>query len=146
VRERGVVTLENAIDIARRPEDVFDYLTDMTNELEWSPRTRRVEKLIQGPVGLGTRYEAEWIKGSPMMVEYVRFARPASWASTGRSSRMDAESEGRVSPTERGTYLVIRTELRPKGVLALVLPLIRRTMHTREKRNLGAIKAALESS
>src|SRR6266511_214987 len=74
--ERGWVTVENEVEIARRPEDVFDYLTDVTNEVAWNPRTRRVEKLTPGPIGLGTQFEAEWIKGNPTIVEYARFERP----------------------------------------------------------------------
>ena len=33
-------------------------------ELEWNPRCRAMEKLTDGPVGVGTRYRAKW-KGSP---------------------------------------------------------------------------------
>jgi hypothetical protein len=88
VSERGWVTVENAIEICRSPEDVFDYLTDITKEVEWNPRTRRVEKLTPGPIGLGTRFGAEWIKGNPAVVEYVRFERPMAWASVARSRRL----------------------------------------------------------
>jgi hypothetical protein len=79
VSERGWVTVENAVEIARSPEDAFDYLTDITNGAEWNPRTRRVEKLTPGPIGPGTRFGAEWIKGNPTIVEYVRFERPTAW-------------------------------------------------------------------
>jgi uncharacterized protein YndB with AHSA1/START domain len=65
------VTVEVTVEIGRSPEDAFDYLTDVTNEAEWNPRTRRVEKLTEGPIGSGTRFGAEWIKGNPMVVEYV---------------------------------------------------------------------------
>jgi uncharacterized protein YndB with AHSA1/START domain len=36
VRERAWVSIENAVEIARPPEDVFDYLTDITKEFEWT--------------------------------------------------------------------------------------------------------------
>jgi hypothetical protein len=103
-----------------------------------------VAKLTEGPIGLGTRFEGEWIKGSPMVIEYVRFDRPTRWASVGRSPRLDANSEGRVSATRDGAHLTIRMELRPRGLLTLLLPLMRRTMHRREDRNLATIKAILE--
>jgi hypothetical protein len=51
--ERGWVTVENTVEIAPSAADVFDYLTDITNEVEWNPRTRRVEKLTPGPIGPG---------------------------------------------------------------------------------------------
>jgi len=144
--ERGWVTVENEVEIARRPEDVFDYLTDVTNEVAWNPRTRRVEKLTPGPIGLGTRFEAEWIKGNPTIVEYVRFERPTAWASIARSRRLDAKGAGLVSPAEHGSRVTVTTELRPKGLLALLLPLMRRTMHAREERNLESVKAILEGN
>lgn len=78
-RSREVV-VENAVEIARSPEEVFDYCTDMSREPEWNSRTRYVVKITQGPVGLGTRYRAEWIKGNPILVEYVRFERPTALA------------------------------------------------------------------
>ena len=142
--EPGWVTVENAFEIGRPPEDVFDYLTDITKEFEWNPRTRRVEKLTPGEIGAGTRFDAEWIKGNPTIVEYVRFERPTAWASIARSRRLDVRAEGRISATEGGSRLVIRTELRPKGLLALLFAVMRRTMHARERQNLERVKAILE--
>jgi Polyketide cyclase / dehydrase and lipid transport len=146
VSERGWVTVENAIEICRLPEDVFDYLTDITKEVGWNPRTKRVEKLTPGPIGLGTRFGAEWIKGNPAAVEYVRFERPVAWASIARSRRLDTKGEGRISPAEQGSRVMVRTRLRPKGLLAVLLPLMRRTMHEREDQNLERVKAILEGA
>jgi hypothetical protein len=92
--ERGWVTVENAIEVWRSPEDVFDYMTDITKEAEWNPRTRRAEKLTPGPIGLGTQFSAEWIKGNPAIVEYIGFERPMAWASVARSRRLDARVRG----------------------------------------------------
>jgi uncharacterized protein YndB with AHSA1/START domain len=143
---RGTVILENSVDVARPPEVVFDYVTDISNEFEWNPKTKRVEKLTDGPIGLRTRYEGEWIKGDPMLVEYVGFDRPTTWRSEGRSKRLTAVSESHVMKTAEGTHLVIGTELAPKGALRLVAPLLRSVMRRREDRNLLAIKARLEGN
>jgi uncharacterized membrane protein len=145
-RTQPRAVVESAIDIARSAEDVFDYCTDLTREPEWNPKARRVEKVTDGPIGLGTRYEAEFLKGSPMTIELVRFERTVAWASAGRSRRLDAKGEGRVSATEDGARLVMRMELRPKGTLRLLLPILGRFTHKQEERNLTAIKQALEGS
>jgi Polyketide cyclase / dehydrase and lipid transport len=108
VSERGWVSIENAIEIARLPEDAFDYLTDITKGLEWNPRTRRVEKLTPGEIGAGTRFDAEWIKGSPMVVEYVMFERPTAWASIARSRRLDVR--GRRTDIGDGAWLPRRDQ------------------------------------
>ncbi len=98
----GMAVVENTIDIRSSPEDVFDYCTNLAREPEWNPKAKRVEKVSAGPIGLGTRYEAEFLKGNPTTIEFVRFDRPIAWESVGRSPRLDAKSEGRVSVTEGG--------------------------------------------
>jgi hypothetical protein len=45
---------------------------------------------------------------------------------------LDAKGEGRISPTEQGSRVVITTELRPNGLLALLLPVMRRMVRKRE--------------
>jgi hypothetical protein len=62
------------------------------------------------------------------------------------SRRLDAKGEGRVSATEDGARLVMRMEMRPKGTLRLLLPIMGCFMHKQEERNLAAIKEALEGS
>jgi hypothetical protein len=74
--QRGLAVVEDAIDIARSRGEVFDYCSDLTREPEWNPKAKRVEKVTDGPTGLGTRYEAEFLQGNPMTIELVRFDRP----------------------------------------------------------------------
>jgi hypothetical protein len=141
---RPGVVVEHAVDIQRSPVEVFDYCTDLSREPEWNPRTRRIQKLTDGPIGLGTRYQGEWIKGDPMTIQFVRFERPMAWASVGRSRRLVANSNGQVSATPGGARLVVRIQLRPQGALRLLLPVLGPIMRRREQRNLRAIKLALE--
>jgi uncharacterized protein YndB with AHSA1/START domain len=141
---RGGVVIEHAVEIRRSPDEVFDYCTDLRREPEWNPRTRRIEKLTDGPIGVGTRYQGEWIRGDPMTIELVRFQRPTTWASVGRSRRLVATSQGQVAKRPGGARLVIRTELQPQGALRFLLPVLGPIMRRREHRNLRAIKTALE--
>ena len=143
---RGRAVVENTVDIRCSPEEVFDYCVDLEREPEWNPKAKRVGKVSVGPIGVGTRYEAEFLKGNPTTIEFVRFERPTAWESVGRSRRLDARSEGRVSATEEGARLVMRMELRPKGTLRWLLPILGRFMHKQQERNLAAIRAALEGS
>jgi len=50
-----------------------------------------------------------------------------------------------VEARANGSRVAIKTELRPKGLLALVLPVMRRTLHERENQNLERVKAVLEA-
>jgi hypothetical protein len=144
-RTRGRAVVENRVEIARSPEYVFDYCTDLTREPEWNPKAKRVEKITPGPIGLGTQFNAKFLKGDPMTIELVRFERPTEWEATGRSARLDAKTVGRVSATNSGARLNMRMELSPKGTLKLLLPILGHYMHNQEERNLANIKAALEA-
>jgi hypothetical protein len=70
-RQRGVrngrrgVVIEHAVDIQRSPDEVFDYCTDLRREPEWNPRTRWIQKLTDGPIGLGTAFKGSGSKATP---------------------------------------------------------------------------------
>jgi hypothetical protein len=97
------------------PEEVFGYCTDLGREHEWNPKLRRADKLTLDPIGTGTRYQAEFLKGDPMLIEYVGFDRPRTWDSVGRSRRLAARTCGRVTATADAARLAMRMELRPDG-------------------------------
>ena len=61
--------IENIIEISRSPEDVFDYLSDMGNEVRWNPDCVAIERLTDGPVGVGTRFRAKWKQGPVVFTE-----------------------------------------------------------------------------
>lgn len=47
--------ISNSVVIRCTAEEAFDYLSDLRNELEWNPGMDTIEKLTDGPVGLGTK-------------------------------------------------------------------------------------------
>ena len=136
--------VENSVDVASSPGAVFDYCVDLTREHEWNPKLRRAEKLTSDPIGAGTRFRAEFLKGDPMLVEYVGFDRPRTWESVGRSRRLDARTFGNVTAIADGAKLTMRMELRPHGLPRFLLPLLARYMHRQQARNLASIKTLLE--
>ena len=46
--------ISNSVTIRCTQEEAFDYLSDNRNELEWNPGIESIEKITDGPVGLGT--------------------------------------------------------------------------------------------
>lgn len=104
-----------------------------------------VQRLTDGPIGVGTRYRAEWQQGGPNTIEYTRFERPTSWEATADSKTLGMVFQGRVEPTPAGSRLVIRMDLRPHGLARLAAPILGRVMQAQEIRNLAAIKRTLEA-
>jgi uncharacterized protein YndB with AHSA1/START domain len=136
--------IEAEVDINRPPADVFDYCSDHGHEPEWNPRMKRIEKITDGPVRVGTRYTTEFVKGPPMVMECVQYERPTQWSLAGESAVMKTAGKGNIVPTAEGAHLVMRMEIEPRGVLRLALPLLRRRLRPMFERDVRNIKMILE--
>src|SRR5260370_7943734 len=85
-----MAVVENSVEIARPIEEVFDFTSDMRNELKWNPDVESMEQITEGTVALGTRYQAKWHTSPPVTTECTHFERPSSFSfHTGRSSPDD---------------------------------------------------------
>jgi uncharacterized protein YndB with AHSA1/START domain len=140
------VVVEAEVDINRPPEEVFDYCSDHRHEPQWNPMMTRIEKLTDGPIGAGTRYAAEFVKGPPMVMECTRYERPTTWSLTGQSRALTAAGGWRVLPTADGARLAMRVEMELHGPLKLAAPLVRRREQPMFQRDLDNIKARLEAA
>ena len=138
-----MTTIEGEIFINRRPEDVFDYGADMTNELKWNPKAKSIEKITGGPVGVGTKYKAKW-QGSPnLIVECLKYERPTAWVNH-NDGALTVTSSYNLSPQKGGTTLHYKFDAEPKGVMKLLFPLMKSRFKKQFPRNLESIKASLE--
>ena len=140
-----MTVLVNSIDIEAPAVEVFDYVSDLMNELEWGPGIIRVERVGDGPVGVGTRFVAEWQGSGRVNVEYVLFERPHRWRALGENARMDTNLSGEVVPlgVDRSRFTA-SMELVPHGTHQLLTPTFLRVMQKREQGNLLALKRTIE--
>jgi len=136
--------IENGTEIGRTPEDVFDYLADQGNELQWNPDCVSMEKLTDGPIGRGTRFRAKWKQGPVVETTCTAFERPTMWR---------YENGGPVSviltvtlePAENGrTKMTSHGEWTPHGLFRFVFPLFIRVMRRAEREVIANARDALE--
>ena len=133
--------------VIRRPaEDVFDFCSDLRSELQWNPKVKYVEKLTEGPVGVGTRYRAQWANSGPTTVEVVQFDRPRSWKTHTNARGMGIRFQGTVSDAAPGTRYTAYLELQPRRLARLVAPLALWVMRRQDQQNMRRIRQALEST
>lgn len=144
-RRSDIAVIENSVEIARSPEDVFDYLVDLRNELEWNPDAQSMEKITDGPIGLGTKFLAKWKQSKLVEVECVEFDRPRSWSYHNRGP-LEVVFQVTLSPTPAGSLLSVRFDARPKGALRVFFPVTQLVLKRVEKNNMSYIKRALERS
>ena len=138
--------LENSAEIRRSAEEVFDYASDLRNELEWNPDCRVVELVTPAPIATGSRFLIEWARSGPMDVEMLLVQRPRRWSASATSKRLEVRFHGRVAPERDIAKLHVTMELMPVGRTKLVFPLLRLLFARGERRNMRLIKEALEGS
>lgn len=107
------------------PEQAFDYLSDIRNELHWNPGTcQEAEMLTDGPVGKGTQFRAKW-QGTPdLVVEITYFERPRIWRAHTAGS-MESNFEGKVEPHPDGAKVTTELIMTPNGLMKLFFPIFK---------------------
>jgi uncharacterized protein YndB with AHSA1/START domain len=140
------LTYSTEVVIRRSPEDVFEFCGDLRSELQWNPKAKYVEKLTDGPVGVGTRYRARWANSGSTTVEVVRFDRPRSWETTTRARGMGIRFQGTVTDAAPWARYTASLELQPRRLAWLVAPLALLAMRRQDQKNMHRITEALASS
>ncbi len=138
------VLIENTTEIGRSPEEVFDYLSDQRNELAWNPDCVLMEKLTDGPVGVGTRFRAKWKQGPVVFTEVTAYERPRTWTYVNGGSigctltvTLEPLADGRTRLTARGLWSA-------SGPARLFFPIFIRIMRRAERQVMVNCRRALE--
>ncbi len=141
--------VEGEIVINRPAEDVFDFVADERNEPRYNPRMRGAEQISEGPIGSGTRFRAELEtmgRTVPMIVEFTTYERPRRLASVTRSSMMETEGALTFDSVPGGTRMRWSWDVRPRGALRLMTPLVGVIGRRQEQGIWGNLKRLLEGA
>ena len=138
--------IENVIEIARTPEDVFDYLSDLGNEVRWNPDCLSMEQLTDGPVGVGTRFRAKWKQGPVVFPEVTAYERPRTWTYVNGGSIACVLKDHARADVERRDKADRRAGLwSANGLARLFFPVFIRTMRKAEVQVVANARRALEA-
>jgi len=143
-----MVKIRGETVIARPVEDVFDFVADERTEIQ-PVHMVRAEKVTPGPVAKGTRRLATIeSRGRPldMAMEVTDYTRPRRLAST--TSMSTAEIRGVVTfePDPAGTRMRWSWDLKPKGFLKFLAPVIGRLGRRQEEEVWAGLKRYLENT
>jgi hypothetical protein len=139
-----MAVITNQTLVACTPEQLFDYCVDNRHELEWNPTAVSIEKITDGPVGLGTKFLAKW-KGAPSAVEVecIEFDRPRRWVSA-NDGPIAVRATGTVDAEGDKSRLTFEFDARPTGWFRVVFPLFMLMMRKQEEANMTYLREALE--
>ena len=148
--------IEQHIDIAAAPANVFRFCHDPARRPDWDERVVRVELLTPAPVRRGTLLRVDAGRSGTFLfswdAEYAEFHFPSS--STLRlldaapSSPFNAGSENwKFSSAGGGTRFTVVWDYQPRGVLARIADRLGRRASTRRaiQRSLANLKKLIEA-
>jgi uncharacterized protein YndB with AHSA1/START domain len=140
------------IEIDRRPEDVFAYVTDPSHVSEWQESAVSVRQHGTGPVADGTRVVITRRVGRrdmTMTVELTDLNPPKSWSVRGVDGPVRGMFKGTIDPLRDGTAsrVTMALDFEGRGFGKLLVPLVVRRQASREMpKNSRKLKQLLESS
>lgn len=142
-----MVDVSTSITINRRPEDVFAYVTDVTNDPAWHTDALEARKLTEGPIGLGTRWH---VRFKPSMgvsegdMDVVAHAANRMQTIHGQLGPMEPTLTYEVEPANGGTRFTRRVQIKVSGWMKVMSPLMGMMTRKRSQGFLENLKRVLE--
>ncbi|MGB9299634.1 MAG: SRPBCC family protein [Anaerolineae bacterium] len=139
--------MEDSIVINRPVEEVFAYLTDVTNWSRWNEAVGNVVQTPPGPIGLGTTLRgASEVMGRIMewRGEILEYEFNKKVVQKMRVGPAEIQASWIFEPVEGGTRLTMRSEGETSGPFKVAGPLIDRMVEKQIEENLARLKAVLE--
>ena len=143
--------ITESIEIARRPEDVFAYITDPSHVPDWQESVVRVSREGSGPASDGTRVVVTRRVGRREMVmtaELSDLHPPTSWSVLGVDGPVRGILKGTIDPLQDGqaSRVTMVLDFEGHGIGKLLVPLVvRRQAASEMPKNQQKLKQLLES-
>jgi uncharacterized protein YndB with AHSA1/START domain len=150
-RDEGgmMAPIVNSIEISRRPEDVFTYLTNPSHLPDWQESAVSVRG--DSPLAVGSRVVVTRRVGRmerSMTNEVTELDPPKSWSLRGADGPIRGKVKGTVEPLADGerSRVTLALDFEGHGIGKILLPLVvRRQAQAEMPRNMQKLKELLES-
>ena len=141
-----------SVEIARRPEDVFAYITDPSHLPEWQDSVVRVKTEAGAPTGGGSRSVVTRRVGPreiDMTTDLVDLNPPRSWRVRGVDGPVRGNVQGTIEPLDGGarSRVTLDLDFEGHGIGKLLVPLVVKRQAQKElPMNVQKLKEKLESA
>lgn len=143
-----MIKFEQSIFINRSPEEVFDYMSDPTNDMQWRDSAISAEWTSQAPHGVGSTVRSvDKIMGRKMesTAEITAWERPTLWGQKSLEGPMPFEMTVRFEGKEQGSQLTLTGSAQPGGFFKLAKGLVRKQLLAQLEADLNGLKRVLEA-
>jgi len=143
-----MMSTETSLEIARAPQDVFNFVADVRNDPQWHTDILEATLSDDRPVGAGSTFA---IKFKPFMGQSEGTTTVASYepphrvVMTGRMGKMAPTITLTVEPEGAGSRFTRRVEMHAPGLLRIMAPFMGGWMRKHNAGFLVNLKQVLES-
>jgi uncharacterized membrane protein len=142
--------ITGTIEISRPPQDVFDYVGDLSRHGEWQSALVDVQVETEGPTKLGTKVkETRLVPGGKQSYHYevTQWEPPRACAFTVVDGPVRPEGSITFTPLDDGARTRVDFEMvfHGHGLGKLVVPLATRDARKHVPNDLAALKARCET-
>lgn len=126
----------------------FDYVADWSRQAEWDPNTTTSKQIGGGGPAVGARYALEVKMGPrsvPMEYRITELQAPSRVVLVGEGSGVWSQDTITFSETAAGTRVEYEAEIKLKGVLGLLQPLLGRAFDNIAKGAVEGLKRELDA-
>lgn len=143
-----MVKVETSIVINRPVEEVFEFVDNARNDLQWQSGVLESEQTSEGPVRVGTTFRTVNTflgKRLESTVEVTEYEPNKKIATKSLSGTIPIEGSYTFESVEGGTKVVLKGEGDVSGVFKLAEPLVVRAAQRQFEGNFATLKDILEA-
>ena len=129
-------------------EAAFAYVADFARQSEWDPNTVSSKRIDDGEPGVGARFALEVKIGprvAPMEYRITEYDPPRRVVLVGEGSGVWTEDQITFSETPEGTRVEYVADIRLRGLLGIVQPLLGRAFASIGKGAVAGMKEQLDA-
>jgi uncharacterized membrane protein len=121
-----MINVEVSIVINRPVAEVFDFLSNMENNMKWRTSQQEVTKLSEGPIGVGTTYRmVNHVLGRRLETEaeVIEYEPNRKYTTRDKSENLPLKAQRIFEAVEGGTRVTLILQADPSGVFKIAAPL-----------------------
>lgn len=138
--------IESSIWIARPPEEIWNYVMDISHEVQWRTGVTNAQWVSDPPHGVGSTglHIAEVFGEVPWKVIEWEEPQNVSWVFTG--GRFKGVHGGyRVAPEDTGSRVTIHARAKRLSLAKIVMLIMKRSLNRQNTADLEKLKAIMEA-
>ena len=144
-----MINMSETVTISRPPTEVFAFIADLDNIAKWNTEVESFTVSTSGTTRVGSQFVEHTRIGpsrTTVNCEVTEFEPDSRIVFVGDSAPLYFEFMYSLEPTGGGTKLSLEAHVSPKGIMALLAPLMAGVIKRGARKGLMAVKENLEAA